>query len=52
MKQYERETKGLQEAKNLIRSRVSNAKSLLLKGKETARDCTAKQSRVFFAKIS
>lgn len=37
MKQYDRETKGLQDAKNLIRSRVSNAKSLLLKGKDTAR---------------
>ena len=38
LKQYEREVKGLQEAKDLIRSRVSNAKSLLLKGKDTARD--------------
>ena len=33
LKQYEREVKGLQEAKDLIRSRVSNAKSLIVESK-------------------
>jgi hypothetical protein len=35
---YEREVKAHQEAKDLIRSRVSEGKSQLLKGKETARE--------------
>jgi hypothetical protein len=37
LKEYEHQTKGLQDAKDLIRSRVSDAKSVLLKGKDTAR---------------
>jgi hypothetical protein len=38
LREYENQTKGLQDAKNLIKTRVSDAKSILLKGGDTARD--------------
>jgi hypothetical protein len=38
LKRYEYEVKGHQDAKDLIRSRVSDAKSILLKGKDSARE--------------
>jgi hypothetical protein len=41
LKEYEKQEKGLQDAKDLIRTRVSNAKSALLTGSETAREWLA-----------
>ena len=41
LKEYERQAKGLQDAKDLIRSRVSDAKNRLLKRKDTLRDWLA-----------
>ena len=41
LKEYERQAKGLQDAKDLIRSRVSDAKSRLLNRKDTLRDWLA-----------
>ena len=41
LKEYEKQEKGLQDTKDLIRTRVSNAKSALLTGSETAREWLA-----------
>jgi hypothetical protein len=41
LKEYERQAKGLQDAKDLIRSRVSDAKSRLLNRKDTLREWLA-----------
>jgi hypothetical protein len=38
LKEYERQSKGLQDAKTLIQARVSDAKAELLKGNESARE--------------
>jgi hypothetical protein len=45
LKEYERQVKGLQDAKDLVRSRVSDGKSALLKGKDTARTWLATLKR-------
>ena len=49
LKEHEHQMKGLQDAKNLIKTRVSDAKSILLKGGESARDWLATLKRATLA---
>ena len=41
LERYKRQEKGLQDARTLIKTRISNAKSILLKGSETPREWLA-----------